>query len=91
MPSGENIWNQLLRDDRRMRKGDLKGLLRKLWFAIEAAECGLRDAMAAGDGDEVRRWLHIISQLSGAYSKAAVDGDLEQRVKSIEQRVAGDG
>ena len=84
MPSGENIWNQLLKEDRRMRKGDLKGLLRKLWFAIETAESGLRGAMQEGDSEEVRRWLHVTSQLASVYAKVSLDGDLEARVKMLE-------
>ena len=84
MPSGENIWNQLLKEDRRMRKGDLKGLLRKLWFCIESAESGLRGAMQEGESEEVRKWLHVTSQLASVYAKVSLDGDLEARVKMLE-------
>jgi hypothetical protein len=84
MPSGENIWNKLLRDNRRMRKGDLGKLQRKLWFCIEAAETGLRGAMQEDNGEEIRRWLHVTSQLAAVYSKVVIDSDLEQRIKLLE-------
>jgi hypothetical protein len=86
MPSGENIWNQLLKDDRRRGKGSLGKLQRRLWYALDIAECGLREAMGNGDSGEVRHWLHIFNQLSASYSKVALDSDLETRIRLLEDR-----
>jgi hypothetical protein len=84
MPSGQNPCNQLLSSNRRRSKGDLGKLQVKLWFAIETAEAGLKGAMQEADSEEVRRWVHVISQLGTTYIKAVLDGDIEERVKRLE-------
>jgi len=87
MPSGENPWTQLLASNRRKSKGNLNKLQIKLWHALGVAEAGLRAAMEEADGEEVRRWLHIMYQLAGTYGKIALDGDIETRLKAIEARI----
>lgn len=87
MPSGENPWTQLLASNWRRSKGDLNKLQIKLWHAIDVTEAGLRAAMENADGEEVRRWLHIMYQLAGTYGKIALDADLELRLKAIEARI----
>jgi hypothetical protein len=84
MPSGQNPWNQLLARNHRRSKGDLGKLQRKLWGAIETAEIGLKGAMREGDGYEVQRWIHCLTQISSVYIKAVLDGDLETRIKALE-------
>ena len=88
MPSGENIWNQLLRDDRRRGKGSLNKLQRRLWYALDVAEGGLKGAMQEDDAEGVRRWLHIFNQLASSYSRVAIDSDIETRVKALESGTA---
>ena len=84
MPSGQNLWNQLLKPDKRRRQGDLASLRRALWFAITASEAGMRDAMAAGNTDEFRKFVHALNQLGGTYIRCTLDGDLEARLARIE-------
>jgi hypothetical protein len=84
MPSGQNPWNQLLASNRRRSKGSLEKLQVKLWFAIETADAGLKGAMQEANSEEVRKWVHVISQLGSTYIKAVVDGDLEARLKALE-------
>ena len=91
MPSGENPWTQLLASNRRKSKGDLNKLQIKLWHAISVAEAGLRAAMEGADGEEVRRWLHIMYQLAGTYGRIALDGDIETRLKRMEQGLQEEG
>jgi hypothetical protein len=89
VPSGENIWTELLRDGRRRGKGSLEKLQRRLWFALDVAEGGLTEAMRADDSADVKRWLHVFNQLACTYSKVVLDSDIEERIKAIEARVAG--
>ena len=84
MPSGQNPWTQLLASNRRRHKGDLGKLQAKLWFALEAADAGLKVSMQADDHDGARKWAHVISQLGTTYIKAVLDGELESRVKALE-------
>jgi hypothetical protein len=88
VPSGENQWTQLLRAERRRGKGSLVKLQRRLWFALDVAEGGLTDAMQAGGSADVKRWLHVFNQLAGTYAKVSIDGDLEQRLKALEDAVS---
>jgi hypothetical protein len=85
MPSGQNPWSELLASNRRRSKGDLGKLQRKLWFGIETAEAGLKSAMEAGDGGEVQRWIHCLTQISSVYAKVVINGDLETRIKRLEE------
>ena len=84
MPSGQNPWNQLLAGNRRRSKGDLNKLQGKLWRAIAIVEAGMLSAMEAGDGAEVQRWIHCLTQISSVYAKVVIDGDMEARVKRLE-------
>jgi hypothetical protein len=86
MPSGQNVWNQLLDRKRRRSKGSLEELARQLWYDIAVANAGTRGAMEQADAEEVRRWLHIKQQLSGVYLKVMLDSDIEKRLEAIEQR-----
>jgi hypothetical protein len=88
MPSGQNPWTQILSAKRRRAKGDLSELQRRLWRGILIADAGLDDAMQASNGEEVRRWLHVLHQLSGTYLKIVMDADLEQRLRALEARLA---
>ena len=87
MPSRQSPWNQLLASNRRRSKGNLNKLQIRLWHALDVAECGLHDAMQAADAEQVLRWLHCLAQLAGAYGKIALDADIEQRVKSLENNM----
>jgi hypothetical protein len=86
MPSGENVWNELLKTMRPKAKGSLVALQVKLWRGIRAAELGMNKAMAENDSDEVRRWLHVMQQLAGVYIKTVVDADIELRLGQLEKR-----
>ena len=88
MPSGDNQWTQLLASKRLRSKGDLTKVQAKLWYGLQVAEAGLKGSMAEDDGESVRKWLHCLTQLANVYSKVALDGDLEQRLKTIEARLA---
>ena len=55
---------------------------------MDVAEGGLTDAMQAGDSADVKRWLHVFNQLAGTYAKVSIDGDLEQRLKALEDAVS---
>ena len=46
----------------------------------------MKTAMADDDHDGIRKWAHVLTQMAGTYLKIALDGDLEQRLKTIEQR-----
>ena len=46
-------------------------------------------AAEVGDDQEVRKWIHCLTQLSSVYGKIMVDCDLEQRLKALEARVTG--
>ena len=50
--------------------------------------CGLDDAMLGDDAEQVQKWLASITQLSHAYSKVAMDSDIEQRLKAVEQAMS---
>ena len=84
MPSGKNTWNQLLASNRRRSKGNLNKLQIRLWHALDVAETGLHEAMRQADAEQIQKWLHVTSQLSSVYIKAVIDGDLEARVKALE-------
>jgi hypothetical protein len=90
MPTGENAWNELLKTTRPKAKGSLVVLQIKLWRGIRAAELGLNKAMASEDGEDVRRWLHAMQQLSGTYLRIVLDGDIERRLQELEARFLND-
>ena len=85
MSAAQNPWNQLLTKKRLRNKGSLSGLQQRLWYCLSAALCGLDDAMLGDDAEQVQKWLASITQLSHAYSKVAIDGDIETRLKAVEQ------
>ena len=87
MPSGQNPWNQILGVKRQRAKGSLTDLQRRLWRGILVAEAGLDEGMRAADSEEVRRWLYILHQLSGTYLKIVLDGELEARLKALEEKL----
>ena len=87
MPSGQNSWNQILGVKRQRAKGSLTDLQRRLWRGILVAEAGLDEGMRAADSEEVRRWLYILHQLSGTYLKIVLDGELEARLKALEEKL----
>jgi hypothetical protein len=86
MPSGENPWNQLLNVKRQRARGSLTDLQRRLWRGILIAEAGLDEGMRAADSAEVRRWLHILHQLSGTYLKIVMDHEIEARLRVLEEK-----
>lgn len=86
MPRAENPWNDILNVQRWRKSGDLSQLRRRLWRVLLAFECGLNEAMAEGNGEDVRRWGHALNQVAGTYLKVTLDGDIEQRLKALEER-----
>jgi hypothetical protein len=86
MPSGQNPWNQLLGVKRQRAKGSLTDLQRRLWRGVLVAEAGLDEGMRVADSEEVRRWLHILHQLSGTYLKIVMDGEMEARLRALEEK-----
>src|SRR5688572_30282999 len=86
MPSGQTAWAELLSGKRARSKGSLDDLQRKLWKAIRALDYGLDDAMQQGDGDEVRKYSHCLTQLAGVYVRLVMDSDVEKRLQAIEER-----
>ena len=86
MPSGQTAWTELLSTKRARSKGSLDDLQRKLWKAIRALDCGLADAMRQGDGDEVRKYTHCLTQISSVYLRLVMDSDVEKRLQAIEER-----
>ena len=91
MPSGQNPWNELLKTKRPKAKGSLQALQVKLWRGIRAAELGLNGAMEAENGEDVRKWLHVLQQLSGVYLRIVLDGELEARLKVLEEKLSAIG
>ena len=85
MPRGENAWSELLAGKRARSKGSLDDLQRKLWRAIRAIEAGMDGAMQRGDGDDVRKWIHCLGQVSNVYLKLVMDSDIETRLKHLEE------
>jgi hypothetical protein len=88
VPSGENQWTQILAGKRLRDKGDLSKLQAKLWRGIAVAEGGMLLAMADDNEESVRKWLHCLSQIAGTYAKIVIDGDLERRIKLLEDAVS---
>ena len=86
MSSGENQWTQLLASNRRRSKGDLTQLQRKVWYAINVVETGMKSAMTDDDHEGIRKWAHALNQLAATYLRVTLDSDLEIRLKAIEQR-----
>ena len=43
--------------------------------------------MAQGNGDEVRRWGHALNQVANTYFKIVMDGELEHRIRAIEEKL----
>jgi hypothetical protein len=86
MPSGQTAWAELLSGKRARSKGSLDDLQRKLWKAIRALDCGLDDAMQRGDGDEIRKYTHCLTQMSSVYLKLVMDADVERRLQILEAR-----
>jgi hypothetical protein len=90
MPAGENAWTQLLATKRGRSKGSLEDLQKRLWKAIRALDYGLDDAIQRGDGDELRKWVHCLTQVSNVYLRLVMDSDIEKRLQAIEERFANE-
>ncbi len=63
--------------------GDITRLREKLWKALERAE-GLMDS---DDAAVVLRAIHALAQATGPYLKAVEVGEIEARLRAIEERV----
>ena len=63
--------------------GDITQLREKLWKALERAE-GLMDS---DDAAVVLRAIHALAQATGPYLKAVEVGELEARLRAIEERM----
>jgi hypothetical protein len=46
--------------------------------------------MQQGDGDEVRKYSHCLTQLAGVYLRLVMDSDVEKRLQAIEERFSGE-
>jgi len=65
--------------------GDVDRLREKLWKALERAE-GLMDN---DDTAVVLRAIHALAQATGPYLKAVEVGELEARLRAIEEKLNG--
>ena len=83
VPRGPNTWNELLGSSRRRTPGSLGKVQARLWFAVQAAELGLRKSMAAEDAEEARKWCHCLGALANTYCKVSEGGELSQKLDAV--------
>jgi uncharacterized small protein (DUF1192 family) len=85
--NGKNVDQRLSKDLTRWRKaGDLEDLRRIQWRAVKMAERVAYDPRATRD--EVLKASTRITQATTAYLKVLQVGELEERVKALEQAQA---
>jgi hypothetical protein len=72
------------RKERRYDPGDIAALRGRLWDAIEAVTDLLEDENA--DNDDIRKSAHCLAQLSGPYLKAVEVGEIEARLRALEEQ-----
>jgi hypothetical protein len=90
MASGQTPWAELLSAKRARSKGSLDDLQKRLWKAIRALDYGLDDAMQQGDGDEIRKYSHCLTQLASVYLRLVMDNEVEKRLQAIEERFSNE-
>ena len=88
MSETKNPYGELLSKQRLRASGDLIKLKARLWHALNVTLTGLDDTMAQDDAEEIRKWIHCLSQLSHTYIKCSIDGDIEQRLRVVEQAMS---
>lgn len=71
---------------RRRKPGDLAALQRVVWQALLEAEAILRDADS--EPELKLRGVHAVTQAASAYARLIETGELEARVKRLEERRA---
>ena len=71
---------------KRQRTGGLPALQRKLWIALLHAE----DVLDQAEEAELRlKAIHALSQCAGQYAKLLEVGEIEARLKMLEEQVQG--
>jgi hypothetical protein len=46
--------------------------------------------MQQGDGDEIRKYSHCLTQLAGVYLRLVMDSEVEKRLQAIEERFSNE-
>ncbi|MBS1912854.1 MAG: hypothetical protein JST22_12775 [Bacteroidetes bacterium] len=85
--ANKNPYQGRLRRKVKRSAGDVDRLREKLWKALERAE-GLMDN---DDAALVLRAIHALAQATGPYLKAVEVGELEARLRAIEEKMNGNG
>ena len=57
---------------------------RQLWHGLKIVDVALTEAMQRNDDESLRRWLHLLTQMSGAYSKLVKTTELDEKLRAVE-------
>jgi hypothetical protein len=57
---------------------------RQLWHGLKIVDVALTEAMQRNDDESLRRWLHLLTQMSGAYSKLVKTTGLDEKLRVVE-------
>jgi hypothetical protein len=86
MAEPKTPYGELLRTKRKRNSGSLSALQRQLWHGLKIVDIALAEAMQRNDDESLRRWLHLLTQMAGAYSKLVETTEIEARLQAIETR-----
>jgi hypothetical protein len=84
MAERETPYTELLRTKRKRNSGSLSALQRQLWHGLKIVDVALTEAMQRNDDESLRRWLHLLTQMSGAYSKLVETAELDAKLQAVE-------
>jgi hypothetical protein len=84
MAERETPYTELLRTKRKRNSGSLSALQRQLWHGLKIVDVALTEAMQRNDDESLRRWLHLLTQMSGAYSKLVEIAELDEKLRAVE-------
>lgn len=91
MPSGDNLWNQIHRSNRRRAKGDVEQLRRQIWHSLRVAADAIDNAVSDGDQEIAIKWTHVQLQMSNAYLKILEAAEVAPEIAEIKKRLEGGG
>jgi hypothetical protein len=90
MAERETPYTELLRTKRKRNPGSLSALQRQLWHGLKIVDVALTEAMQRNDDESLRRWLHLLTQMSGAYTRLVETTEIETRLQAIEERFSNE-
>jgi hypothetical protein len=90
MAERETPYTELLRTKRKRNSGSLSALQRQLWHGLKIVDVALAEAMQRNDDESLRRWLHLLTQMSGAYTRLVETTEIETRLQAIEERFSNE-